>query len=473
MTKEELDLLITKYNGSIIAPAGHGKTEMITDIVFASDGKQLLLTHTNAGVDALKKRLNKKNIKSNKYNILTIAAFCIRWCMAYKQTAGLPDFNGFDNVDYDRLYHAAKKIFENNWAGGILKKTYSSIIVDEYQDCTLDQHSLVVALNAFLPVYVLGDPLQGIFDWKKKGSPQVQIVDWENIEFERFEVNTEPWRWKKTNPELGNYLSRVREMLLPALRQEKVEVLIASEGDYLSVITPEQFDRNQYKLNKAYKSILYITKLEHKQLSVCQRQAWRFQYDETQELNDLFLFAKRFESDNGYNRAVAVLEFLYSCSTKVSTELKSYHDNLTKGKSNFDRIRKHKELAEPLQAICCSLDYQAILYVIRWIRNCPDSKIYRKELHREMIRSILYAMNHECSLAEAAKQIRLNPGLRKEYSDFKCLSSRTLLSKGLEFDCVLVDMTDPPRAKDYYVALTRARYEVILISDVDRLVLDC
>ena len=49
MTKEELDLLISKHNGSIIAPAGHGKTEMITDIVIALEGKQLLLTHTNAG----------------------------------------------------------------------------------------------------------------------------------------------------------------------------------------------------------------------------------------------------------------------------------------------------------------------------------------------------------------------------------------------------------------------------------------
>ena len=60
MTKEELDLLLSKQNGAIIAPAGHGKTEMIADIVLASEGKQLLLTHTNAGVDALKKRLNAK-----------------------------------------------------------------------------------------------------------------------------------------------------------------------------------------------------------------------------------------------------------------------------------------------------------------------------------------------------------------------------------------------------------------------------
>lgn len=472
MTKEELDRLLSKQNGAIVAPAGHGKTEMIADIVLASEGKQLLLTHTNAGVDALKKRLNKKKVKTNKYNVFTIAAFCIRWCMAYKRTAELPDFNGFDDVNYDCLYPAVKKIFENEWAGEILKNTYTSIIVDEYQDCTLDQHSLVVALNTFLPVYVLGDPLQGIFDWKRKGAPQVQIVDWDNIGFEIIEVPTKPWRWEKTNPELGEFIKRERGLLLPALQKQQVEISIIPEGNYLNVITPEQFDHNQYELDKAYKSVLYITKLEHKQLSVCQRQAWRFQYDETQELKGLYLYAKRFENANGCLRAVAVLEFISSCATKVSTELKSYHDNLVKGKKDFSRIKKHTELAEPLQAICDSLDYQAVVDVLRWVKDYPKSKIYRKELYREMLRSIAYAREHECPLAEAAKQIRLNPGLRKEYSDFKCLSSRTLLSKGLEFDCVLVDMTDPPRAKDFYVAITRARYEVILISNADKIVLD-
>ena len=471
MTKEELCLLLSKRNGAIVAPAGHGKTEMIVDIVLASEGKQLLLTHTNAGVDALKARLNYKKVKVKKYNVLTIAAFCIRWCMAYKQTAELPCFNGFDNVDYDSLYPAVKKIFENGWAGYILKNTYTSVIVDEYQDCTLDQHSLVVALNAFLPVYVLGDPLQGIFDWKRKDA-QVRLVDWDNIEFESIEVHTEPWRWKETNPELGKYLSRQRELLLPALRKDKVVVLIVPEGNYLSVITPEQFDRNEYKLYKAYKSILYITKLQYKQLSVCQRQAWRFQYDETQELQDLFSFARRFENENGFIRSVAVLDFMYTCATKVSTELKSYYSNLIKEKRDFSRIRNHTELAKPLQAICDSVDYQAMTDILHWLRHFPGSKIYRRELYSEMFRSIVYTKEHGCSLAEAAKQIRLNPGLRKDYSGCKCLSSRTVLSKGLEFDCVLIDMVDPLRAKDFYVALTRARYEVILISNVDKIILD-
>ena len=79
MTNAELDKIIKMPNAAIIAPAGHGKTEMISDIVRYADGKQLLLTHTHAGVDAIKNRLKKKNISKEKYTVTTIAAFCIKW----------------------------------------------------------------------------------------------------------------------------------------------------------------------------------------------------------------------------------------------------------------------------------------------------------------------------------------------------------------------------------------------------------
>ena len=79
MTEAELDKIMQMSSAAIIAPAGHGKTEMITDIVEHSIGKQLLLTHTNAGVDVIDKRLKKRNISAAKYTVTTIAAFCIKF----------------------------------------------------------------------------------------------------------------------------------------------------------------------------------------------------------------------------------------------------------------------------------------------------------------------------------------------------------------------------------------------------------
>ena len=53
---------------------------------------------------------------------------------------------------------------------------------------------------------------------------------------------------------------------------------------------------------------------------------------------------------------------------------------------------------------------------------------------------------------------------------FKFLSSRTLLSKGLEFDCVIIDMTNPLSAKDFYVAMTRAMKKIYIISNRSSLI---
>ena len=44
---------------SIVAAAGCGKTEQIALATQASAGKRLILTHTHAGVDALKARMEK------------------------------------------------------------------------------------------------------------------------------------------------------------------------------------------------------------------------------------------------------------------------------------------------------------------------------------------------------------------------------------------------------------------------------
>lgn len=60
MTNEEWKKINNSHSSAIIAPAGHGKTEMITEIISRSFGKYLILTHTNAGVDAIQKRMARK-----------------------------------------------------------------------------------------------------------------------------------------------------------------------------------------------------------------------------------------------------------------------------------------------------------------------------------------------------------------------------------------------------------------------------
>jgi DNA helicase-2/ATP-dependent DNA helicase PcrA len=90
--------LLAKACGSIVAPAGYGKTETIADIVVASTGRCLLLTHTLAGVDALKKRLTAKNVKGDRYHLETIAAWSLRHASSYHIRPG-----GYLNAAWKRL----------------------------------------------------------------------------------------------------------------------------------------------------------------------------------------------------------------------------------------------------------------------------------------------------------------------------------------------------------------------------------
>jgi superfamily I DNA/RNA helicase len=54
--------------------------------------------------------------------------------------------------------------------------------------------------------------------------------------------------------------------------------------------------------------------------------------------------------------------------------------------------------------------------------------------------------------------------LRKQYKLPKYLSSRTVLSKGLGFDCVIIDMREQLSAQGFYVAMTRAMKKIYIIS---------
>ncbi len=79
----------------IIAPAGYGKTEEIANAVKSCSERQLILTHTRAGVAALQDRMKKKQIRNEKFEIDTIASFCMKWCKAYPATLFLTNKNHF------------------------------------------------------------------------------------------------------------------------------------------------------------------------------------------------------------------------------------------------------------------------------------------------------------------------------------------------------------------------------------------
>ncbi|MBO4693330.1 MAG: AAA family ATPase [Clostridia bacterium] len=474
MKKQELNAVFSSETAVIQAPAGHGKTEMIVDMVDFAEGKQLLLTHTHAGVDALKKRLDLRKIPKNKYFISTIAAFCIRWGSAYNHTASIntalsPYKNRKESqLYYSQFYSGTNKLFEHKWAGEILKQTYSGIIVDEYQDCLQIHHEIFKTISQYLPVRVLGDPLQGIFSFSGQ-----MIVDWNNIEFTTIDVETKPWRWEKTNWLLGQYLTNIRKALLPTLLNQRCTVTINSCNGSISVLDPDKFD--VYSILKEltqYNTVLYITKWEQQQANFCIRHPGIFQLDEKQDCEDLYKYAELFSNCSGASLMLSILEFVSKCATKVNTELSSYKNRLVNNNFDFSHISKHKDFGQLITNSQSRNAHELIADMLCWFENNSTFKFYRKELFYEMIRSVKYSREHAISIYDSAIRIRKDPSLQKKYQSFKFLSSRTLLSKGLEFDCVIIDMSTPLSVKEFYVAMTRAMKKIYILSSSSTFVFD-
>lgn len=243
-------------------------------------------------------------------------------------------------------------------------------------------------------------------------------------------------------------------------------------NDSVQIIHPNAF--SVYSLSdefRNYKSVLYLTKWEQQQGRFCLQYPGIFQYDEKQDSKELFEHASILSSQSGAGLMQAVIDFEKICATNVMSELKSYYDRLAKNSYSFAKITKKVTFGQLLLELQKSDRYEIILRILKWFETDTSFKCFRKELHSEMIRSVYYAKEHSISILDAAMRIRRDPTLQKRYQSFKFLSSRTLLSKGLEFDCVIIDMSTPLTAKEFYVAMTRAMKKIYILSSSNMLTL--
>ena len=215
MPAPEIDIFQVRL-GSITAPAGCGKTQLIADALGVHTGKKpvLVLTHTNAGVTALRSRLHRTGVLNSMYRVSTIDGFAMRLVARFPLRTGLnsevlrlltPD------ADYPAIRRAVQQFLEAGHITESLASTYSHLLVDEYQDCTVAQHAIICALSRVLPTCILGDPMQAIFGFKES------LVHWEHqaeAAFPPIGALKTPWRWRLAGREaLGAWLLEARERL--------------------------------------------------------------------------------------------------------------------------------------------------------------------------------------------------------------------------------------------------------------------
>ena len=204
--------LFDHNRGSVVAPAGCGKTQAIVDALVEHAGPAaLILTHTNAGVAALKGRLAKAKVPSQAFRLSTIDGWSMRLVAKFPGLSSAPALSG--KVNYPAIRQAALRLVASGAIDEPMRATYSRLVVDEYQDCSRDQHAIILKLAEQLKTCVLGDPLQRIFDFRSTDHP-----DWDDdVEgaFGRVGEFDTPWRWLNAGQGMfGDWVLSVRPALL-------------------------------------------------------------------------------------------------------------------------------------------------------------------------------------------------------------------------------------------------------------------
>jgi hypothetical protein len=195
----------------VVAPAGCGKTHLIAEAVGLAKGRQLVLTHTHAGVNAMCRRLEEQGVPTQQYHVCTLDSFALRYAAAYPSVSGWSHQAPAD-AQWAELRPTALKVLRLRAVEDVLRASYTGVFVDEYQDCSLSQHALVMQLASVLPCRALGDPLQSIFTELNKES----ALPWGEVTraFPLLQELNSPHRWAKKNEALGEWLLAIRPALL-------------------------------------------------------------------------------------------------------------------------------------------------------------------------------------------------------------------------------------------------------------------
>ena len=460
--------------GSIVAAAGCGKTEQLARAVEFSERRRLVLTHTHAGVDAIRRRLIGRNVASDKYRVDTIAGWCLRIAAAFPKRSGIDQVTPDSSDEWNAVYAAAARLIESGALSGVLEASYGGLYVDEYQDCTREQHNVIRLLAQHLPSCVFGDPLQAIFDFRGQ-----QPVDWNTDVFPVFpragELTT-PWRWRNAdNDDFASWLKDIRVALERGddidLRWRPACLTWAALPDDLRFQRGFVVKQCLGAINNANGGNLIVigdSANMNSRAELAKKLAKRgFSNIEPISCKDLFAASRGMQNTVGMERFKAVLTFVSKCMTgteKAAFEraVQSRLDGRSQGQAKFG------DLFPITDTIIRHGTYEAMLAFLDRMQERVGTYLFRKEMFFAM-RSALQIMStlqHD-SLSDAIWDVQNR--IRHAGRKFgKRSIGSTLLVKGLEFDHSAIVHTANMNRKEWYVALTRATTSVRVISPAER-----
>ena len=458
--------LALKSNVSVVLPAGTGKTELIaraTGIASETAGRQLILTHTHAGVHALKARLRRQDVSPSSYTLNTIAGWALKWAASYPTISGLPTAAPTTQNGWDEVYRGVCRVLGNRHLADSVRASYVGGFIDEYQDCTTEQHQVSLAIAELMPLRILGDPLQGIFGFRGETVRWSQDV---TPPFPSFSVEMHPWRWAETNPALGRWLLELRQSL-----QSGQEVDLAAGPNVWGgpAIRSNQITKCRRAATDRSASVVAMLKWASECHQFSKSLGGLFSSMDELEGKDFLYFAETLDQvDINHKAAVALLEIARECFTGLPGTIVTMLRNLKKDRlPTITKATPNVPLAKAVGAAAEVPTPTNLLTAVQEIETMPDIFLHRPELWRAVKRSITVQRDKGTGTTlEAAIAVRdrtRETGRRAEPRTV----SRTLLVKGLEYDHAVILNADVARldAREFYVAATRGRRTLTVLGD--------
>jgi hypothetical protein len=458
--------LLTINRGAVTAPAGCGKTYLIADALKRHRGTKpiLVLTHTNAGVAALRGRLDAFGVPATRYRLATIDGWAMRLAATFPMRSQINPAAmrlGNPGADYPAVRNAATTLLAAGHVSDVMGASYAQLIVDEYQDCSQRQHAMVTWLAQTLPTCVLGDPLQAIFGFGSDDLP-----GWDSDVCSYFPVVaqlTQPWRWINAGAaDLGNWLLQARASIV-ARQQVDVRTAPAGRVDWVQLTGANDLAARVAAASipaKANEKVLIIgfSRWPAQQRGMASRVPGAIVV-EAVDLKDLVAFGGSFEPTSG-----TALE-----------EMACFADELMSGAEAVQvaaNIRSHIGLGlqpqGPLEAAGYSLvtdgSYSAALDFLVELGRQAVGGIHRDAVMRACIRALRGCLGPQPpSFHDSTVQVREQSRLIGRPLAARSVGS-TLLMKGLEGDIAVVLDGDDLNFHHLYVAITRGAKKLVVCS---------
>jgi superfamily I DNA/RNA helicase len=467
----DLSEVLAEYRGSgyVVAPAGFGKTHLIAEAVSRSANRQLVLTHTYAGVNVLRRKMRELRVCEKSFRADTIASWALRLSLSYPATSGWTvDRPAGDQ--WSALYQACSVLLDSGFVRRILRASYVGLYVDEYQDCSAAQHELVLKLARDLPCRLLGDPLQGIFDFNE------QTVDWEkdiSAAFESLGKLETPHRWNRAGtPAIGSWLGIIRDQLeqrqpVDLTRDVPVGVTympVNNAADLFRI----QANACRYFSCDSQDSVIAIHKGRQEYKSKCHALAknvgGRFSSIEEIEGKALFSFVQKIQrARTNQNKLKAVLAFASQCMTGMKASLSAA--TLRGEHVHIRDNTRNPSAALAANAYLGDASSKAMAALLTALKATGNTQIIRADLfNRTMGILRKHTLHPQLTLDEAAEKYHTEFRHKGRPVGRRKLIGTTLLVKGLEFDHAIVLDAESLSRRELYVAITRGAKSLTIIS---------